>query len=192
MTDIADRFVVVLDANVLFAFRKRDILLSFYSSGLFRARWSEQILDEWESSLVKKRTDLKEGIRSSRNSMRNHFPEAIISGYEALVDALDLPDSNDRHVLAAAIQCGAQLIVTDNLKDFPENKLNSYNIKAISADDFLALTFDLYPAESLTALRKLRIDYKNPPYSPPRFVFDLTAKGLPKLASRLRRRQEFL
>lgn len=47
MKHIADRFVVVLDANVLFPFRKRDVLLRFCEAGLFRARWSPQILDEW-------------------------------------------------------------------------------------------------------------------------------------------------
>ena len=189
---IADRFVVVLDANVLFPFRKRDVLLRFSHAGLFRARWSEDILDEWTRNLLALKPQLEDSIRAQQTAMRDHFPEALVIGHEPLVGALDLPDPDDRHVLAAAIQCGAQHIVTDNLVDFPADKLESYDIEAIDADEFLSRTFDLYPAEALTVLRQLRIHYNNPPYSAPEFVLDLTAKGLPKLAARARQNQAFL
>ena len=189
---IADRFVVVLDANVLFPFRKRDVLLRFYHAGLFRARWSEEILDEWTRNLLALKPHLEDSIRAQQTAMCDHFPEALVMGHDPLVGALDLPDPDDRHVLAAAIQCGAQHIVTENLVDFPSDKLKPYDIEAIDADEFLSRTFDLYPAEALTVLRKLRTHYNNPPYSPPEFVLDLTAKGLPKLAARARQNQTFL
>ena len=120
---IADRFVVVLDANVLFPFRKRDALLRFSHTGLFRARWSEDILDEWTRNLLGLKPQLEDRIRAQQAAMREHFPEALVTGHDPLVGALDLPDPDDRHVLAAAIQCGAQQIVTDNLVDFPADKL---------------------------------------------------------------------
>jgi len=189
---IADRFVVVLDANVLFPFRKRDVLLRFSHAGLFRARWSEEILDEWTRNLLALKPQLEDSIRAQQTAMRDHFPEALVIGHAPLVGALDLHDPDDRHVLAAAIQCGAQHIVTDNLVDFPADKLEPYDIEAIDADEFLSRTFDLYPAEALTVLRQLRTHYNNPPYSAPEFVLDLTAKGLPKLAARARQNQAFL
>jgi predicted nucleic acid-binding protein len=189
---VADRFVVILDANVLFPFRKRDVLLRFSHAGLFRARWSGEILDEWTRNLLGLKPHLEDSIRAQQRAMQDHFQEALVTGYEPLVAALDLPDPYDRHVLAAAIQCGAQHIVTDNLADFPAERLEPYDIEAIDADEFLSRTFDLYPAEAMAVLRDLRAIYKNPPYSAPEFVLDLTAKGLPKLAARARQSQPFL
>lgn len=192
MKHVADRFVVLLDANVLFPFRKRDVLLRFYHAGLFRARWSGQILEEWTRNLLEQKPQLENSVRSQQRAMQEHFPEALVAGHEPLIAALELPDPDDRHVLAAAIQCGAQHIVTDNIADFPADRLAPYDIEAIEADEFVSRTFDLYPAEALAVLRQLREHYRNPPYSPPEFVLDLTAKGLPKLAARVRQHRTFL
>lgn len=186
MKHIADRFVVVLDANVLFPFRKRDVLLRFCQVGLFRARWSQRILDEWTRSLLAEKPHLADSIQAQLEAMQRAFPEACITGYEPLIDALTLPDAEDRHVLAAAIRCGAQHIVTENLKDFPENVLSEFAVEAIDADEFLSRTFDLYPAAAIEALKIMRQGYRNPAFTQSEFVFDLTAKGLPKLASRVR------
>jgi predicted nucleic acid-binding protein len=183
---IADRFVVVLDANVLFPFRKRDVLLSFYHAGLFRARWSGKILDEWTQSLLDQKPHLAESIQSQLEAMRDAFPEALVTGYEHLVEGLTLPDPDDRHVLAAAIRCGAQHIITENLAHFPGEALAEYCVEAIDADEFLSRTFDLYQSEAIEVLKLMRHRYKNPPFTPPEFIMDLTAKGLSKLASRLR------
>lgn len=192
MKHVADRFVVILDANVLFPFRKRDVLLRFYHAGLFRGRWTEQILDEWTRNLLEQKPHLEDSIRSQQRAMQEHFAEAIVTGYEPLIPALNLPDPDDRHVLAAAIQCGAQHIVTENLADFPADLLEQFEIEAIDADEFLSRTFDLYPSEALAVLRSLRELYDNPPFSPPEFILDLTAKGLPKLAARVREHRDFI
>jgi predicted nucleic acid-binding protein len=186
MRHVADRFVVVLDANVLFPFRKRDVLLRFCQAGMFRARWSDDILEEWTSNLLKLKPQLADSIKSQLSAMSAAFPEALVSGYEPLTEGLQLPDPNDRHVLAAAIRCGAQHIVTDNLADFPNNVLGRYGVEAIDADEFLSRTFDLYSELAIEVLASIRRGYSNPPYTPSEFILDLTAKGLPKLASRLR------
>lgn len=186
MKHIADHFVVILDANVLFPFRKRDILLRFCHAGLFRARWTDQILDEWTRNLLVAKPGLADSIQSQLKAMREAFPEALVTGHEALIAGLELPDPDDRHVLAAAIRCGAQHIITENLTDFPEGALSAFSIEAIGADEFLARTFDLYKAEAVEILGTMRKVYKSPPFNPSEFVLDLTAKGLPKLASRLR------
>jgi len=192
MSHIADRFVVLLDANVLYPFRVRDVLLRFAHAGLFRARWTQAILDEWASNLLARRPDLEASIRAQQEKMREIFPEALVTDSDHLIAALDLPDPDDNHVLAAAIQCGAQHIVTQNLKDFPAGHLEPYDIEAIGADEFLARTFELYRTEALIVLRDLRRAYTRPPFTPSEFVFDLTAKGMPKLASHLHGLREFL
>jgi hypothetical protein len=186
LRSVSDRFVVVLDANELFPFRVRDALLRFAEAGLFRARWSNDIIGEWRSSLLKLKPHLEESIDSQIAAMRKAFPESWVEGYEPLIDGLELPDESDRHVLAAAIRAGAEHIITENLKDFPANTLEPLGIEAVSADDFLSSTFELYPAEGVATLRAMRIDYKNPPFTPAEFIFDLQAKGMPKLASLLR------
>ncbi len=187
MNQIADCPVVVLDANVLFPFRKRDIPLRMHHAGLFRARWTERILDEWTRSLLERKPSLEASVRSQRRAMSEHFAEAPVAGYEPLIGTLVLPDADDRHVLAAAIRCGAQHIVTDNLADFPAEALTGFAIEAIDADTFLSRIFDLYPSEALAVLRTLRETYKNPPFSPSAFILDLTAKNLPQLAARVER-----
>ncbi len=183
MTRLADPRVALLDANVLFPFRKRDILLRFHHAGLFRARWTERILDEWTLNLLEQKPHLEPSVRSQRHAMREHFGEAVVTGYEPLIGTLELPDADDRHVLAAAIRCGAQCIVTDNLSDFPAEVLAKFHIAAADADGFLSRTFDLYPSEALGVLHSLRKAYSNPPFTPLEFVCDLTAKGLPRLAA---------
>jgi hypothetical protein len=138
-------FVVVLDANVLYPFRKRDILLNFAHVGFFRARWTDRIEAEWTRSLLARRPDCVASVEAQRAAMREHFPEALVTGYESLIEALKLPDPDDRHVLAAAICCGAQMIVTENLTHFPDDTLAPFSIEAIGADDFLLQTFELDP-----------------------------------------------
>ena len=180
MNRFAGTPVALLDANVLYPFRKRDILLRFHHAGLFRARWTDRILDEWTLNLLERKPRLGRSVRSQLRAMREHFPEALVTGYEPLIGTLDLPDANDRHVLAAAIRCGAHNIVTDNLADFPAEILARFDVEAVNADGFLSRTFDLHPSEAIGVLRT----YSNPPFTPAEFVRDLAAKGLPRLAER--------
>ena len=186
MIHLSDRFVVILDANVLYPFRKRDILLRFYEAGLFRAHWTDEITDEWTRRLIANKPALEPSIMAQLGAMRTAFPEAVIENYQQFTNGLKLPDPGDRHVLAAAIQCGAQHIVTENLRDFPIDLLKDYGIEAIDTDEFLIRTFELYPGEALAVLRQLRIDYQNPSLSVSELIMDLFTKGLPKLSARLR------
>lgn len=186
MRSVTDRFVVVLDANVLYPYRMRDALLRFAEAGLFRARWSPAILDEWRRSLLVRRPELEGSIDAQIRAMARAFPESCVTGADALIASLDLPDANDRHVLATAIRTGAEHIVTENLKDFPDGALGPFGITAVTADDFLSSTFELYPGDAFRAIRTMRRAYGNPPFSPGEFIFDLQAKGLPKLASMLK------
>lgn len=131
-------FTVVYDANVLYPSMLRDILLRLAGSGNFRARWTNKILDEVFRNLKSNRPDLDPTkLDRTRNLMRQAVDDCLVTGYEDLVESLCLPDRDDRHVLAAAIRCGAQVIVTVNKRDFPKTRLEPFDIEAQSADEFL-------------------------------------------------------
>lgn len=113
-------FTVVYDACVLYPAPLRDLLIGIAGTGIVRARWSDQILDECFRNVALNRPDIPaERLDRTRALMNTAVPDCLVSDYHALVGALSLPDEDDRHVLAAAIRCGAQAIITFNLKDFP-------------------------------------------------------------------------
>ena len=123
-------FVVVYDACVLYPAPLRDLLVRLASAGIVRARWSDTILDECFRSILKNRADLKsEALNRTRELMTRAVADCMVTGFDDLVEALELPDVDDCHVLAAAIRAGAQAIITFNLDDFPEEKLGPYNVR---------------------------------------------------------------
>lgn len=106
--------------------------------GLVEARWSEDIHAEWIRNLATQNSNLTvERLEATRDLMRRVLPEADVTGYEYLIPAIQLPDPDDRHVLAAAIDCKASVIVSSNLKDFPKSHLSRYGITCREPDDFL-------------------------------------------------------
>jgi predicted nucleic acid-binding protein len=192
LNHIADPFVVVLDASVLYPVRKKEVLLRFAQRGLYRARWSATIMEEWVRNAKADSPEQSIGIDRHVSAIEEHFPECWVSGFEPLIEGLTLPDPDDRHVLAAAIRCSAQHIVTDNLKHFPDKILENHDMTAITADDFLSNTFDLYISEAIQVLRQLREIKTKPPFTSSEFIIDLTKKGLPKLAAKAKRHIENL
>ena len=113
-------------------------------SGHFRARWSNDIHREWIRGVLRKRPDLtEEKLQSVKALMNRHIPGCLVEGYESLIPGIILPDPNNRHVVAAAIQTRAEVIVIYNLKDFPDEALEPYNIRAIHPDDFIMDLCDL-------------------------------------------------
>jgi hypothetical protein len=99
---------------------------------------------------------LEESVMEQAAAVREVFQECFVTGYEPLIEGLELPDPDDRHVLAAAIKCSAQIIVTENLKDFPPEALEEHGIEVLGVDDALVNTFDLFPIEGARALRTVR------------------------------------
>jgi predicted nucleic acid-binding protein len=131
-------FAVVYDACVLYPSIVRDVLIRVAIEGTVRAHWSDQILDEVFRNLKKNRPDLDPAkLNRTRSLMNMALEDANVTGYESIIDGLALPDPDDRHVLAAAIRAGAQVIVTDNLKHFPSAALDPFGISAKGSDDFL-------------------------------------------------------
>src|SRR5262245_56373535 len=124
-------FVVVYDACVLFPNALRDILIRIGISGLVRARWTNDILDETFRSIKEHYKHInEEALKRTRELMNSAIRDCLVDGYQPLIGGLALPDPNDRHVLAAAIACGAQTIVTFNLKDFPPEATGPHHIEA--------------------------------------------------------------
>ena len=131
------RRVALLDANVLYPARIRDLLIRLDIAGLYQARWSEQILDECFRNIVENRSDLSpERLAGTRLRMNAALPAAMVDDFEGLIADQDLPDPDDHHVLAAALKAGAGFLVTNNLDDFPAGKVPKH-IVVLSPDDFV-------------------------------------------------------
>jgi predicted nucleic acid-binding protein len=182
---ISSRLSAILDANVLYPFLVRDVLLSLAEAGLYRPLWTDRINDEWTSHLIERRPEKAAQIKVTVEVMNEAFPEALISQYEDLIDVLQLPDANDRHVLAAAICGSANVIVTENIKDFPLPILERYDLDARSADEFVLNTVELYPVDALAALRRMRLRYTNPPYAQNELLRAMLRCGLVTTAASL-------
>lgn len=180
-------FVVLYDACVLYPAPLRDLLVRLANTGIVRARWSEPILDECFRSILANRPDLKpEALVRTRELMTQAVPDCIVTGFEALIEGLDLPDKDDRHVLAAAIRSGAQAIVTFNLKDFPEQKLVPYNVEAKHPDDFVLDAIDLAPGIVATVVAEQARALRNPPRSVGELLDTLRDQGIVRSVARLR------
>ena len=160
---------------------------------LFRARWSDQIHDEWIKSVLKDRPDLKlEQLERTRSLMNAHVRDCLVTGYEYLIEGLTLPDPDDRHVLAAAIRGSASVIVTFNLDDFPPECLDKFGIDAQHPDEFITHLIDLAPAVVCAAAKRHRTSLKNPPKTVDEYLGALANQRLPETVSRLREFQELI
>jgi PIN domain len=186
-------FTALYDACVLYPAPLRDLLMYVAVTDLYRARWSNAIHDEWIRSLLRDRPDLtREQLQRTRELMNAHVRDCLVTGYEPLIPALSLPDPNDRHVLAAAIHCGADVIVTFNLRHFPDDILKPFGIEAQHPDDFLSYQLDLAPNIVCAAAKRQRTGLKNPPKTVEQYLESLERQGLAKTVSVLRRFAELI
>lgn len=155
------RFTCVLDTNMIYPIDIRDLLFWFASYDLFTPKWSKQIFREWEN-VMKRKGIPEEEIKKRLRKAQLAFPDALVDNYEPIVNSLELPDEKDRHVLAAAIKTNANIIVTNNMKDFPKEYLASFGLTAKTADDFITDTIDLNADLALEAFRALVLNRTNP------------------------------
>ena len=181
------RPTALLDANVLYPAGLRDLLLRLADRYLYAPLWSPDIHAEWMRSLLADRPDIEAGVlERTRAVMDGHFPDAVVTGYEPLAAALDLPDPDDRHVLAAAIHGDADTIVTRNLRDFPADRLVPHKIAAHHPDAFIAGLFEADPETALEAVRGHRTALRHPPRSAGDYLAALERLGLTGTVSLLR------
>jgi hypothetical protein len=162
------------------------------TTGVISARWSAEILGEWVENLLVNRPDLKrERLERTCAEMNRAVPDAMVTGYESLVSTLSLPDPNDRHVLAAAITCGAEVVLTLNLRDFPGDRLPE-GLSAVAPDEFLCRVFDQNPAALLQTMTAHRASLTRPPKTPEEYVESLRNGGLIELAQRVSSRLDLI
>lgn len=185
MPALAGKVVALLDANVLYPFLVRDILLSLADAGLYQARWTGDIVAEWTRTFAAKRPEKRALIERTAKIMATRFPESLVVGYEALIPKLNLPDPGDRHVLAAAIVCEADVIVTWNERDFPADAVGCDRIQVQTPDDFILQIMDASPTTTRRALRTMRLRYRSPPYAATDLLRAMERAGLVDAASNL-------
>ncbi|MGO4248228.1 putative toxin-antitoxin system toxin component, PIN family [Paenarthrobacter sp. RAF54_2] len=151
-------FTALLDSCVLWPSTQRDFLLSLAFEGAYRFIFSEAILAEVEANEEIKRVERGDSEEEGRKKaahlvgrMRSSFGDAIVMQWEGLEGTYSLPDPDDEHVLAAAVVGGAGSIVTENFRDFPEEKLPG-GIQIVSAKEFAFDTVSMRPDLGLCAV----------------------------------------
>lgn len=184
---MSSRITVIYDACVLYPAPLRDLLMHLALTDLFKARWTDWIHDEWIRSLLEQRPELRiDDLERTRSLMNSHVRDCLVTGFEHLIPGIDLPDPDDRHVVAAAVHGGADLIITSNLKDFPADRLLPYNLAAQHPDEFIADLIALNPAKVCEAAANHRRSLRHPPKSVDDYLSTLLRQGLVQTVNRLR------
>lgn len=186
------RYTAILDANVLYPMLVRDLLLSLATAGLFHARWTVAIHDEWIRNLAEARPDIAAQLPGIAAAMDAAVPDSIVEHYEPLIGCLTLPDVNDRHVVAAAIAGHADAIVTFNLKHFPTEVISPHGIEVQHPDDFVMNQLQLQELVAIEAIKKMRARWKNPARSAVELIVALEKRGLPFTAAYLKQAEALI
>ncbi|MEI6449077.1 MAG: PIN domain-containing protein [Actinomycetes bacterium] len=176
-------WTALLDACVLFPMSTRDLLLRGAERYLYEVRWSAQIVEEVRRNLVEDQRCTVEQATCLIGQMTGAFPEAAVTGHEPLIEAM-VNDPGDRHVLAAAITAGADVIVTDNVRHFPSMACDQYGIEVQTADELPSYSFDLAPEVMGEIFLQQVRDLERPALDAPSALAALE-KRLPTLAARL-------
>ena len=180
-------FTVIYDACVLYPAPLRDLLVRLAQKRLFQARWTDRILDEAFRSIKGDRPDLTdEQLGRTRDLMCKAVPNCLVTGYEDLVGAIQLPDPADRHVLAAAIRAGAQTIVTTNLRHFPTRALSPYDVEAQHPDTFVRDLVEFRSGAVVSVVHEQREQLVRHPKTLPELLDTLERHGLVQTVSLLR------
>ncbi|WP_161596025.1 PIN domain-containing protein [Flavisphingopyxis soli] len=154
---LVGRYSAFLDANVLHPAFLRASLLWFADARLLRPVWSKDVLKEWRRSVQRRHSDIDDAkLDALQATFVDQFPDAEVSEYEPFIEAIQLPDKDDRHVLAAAIVGRCNGIITSNLKHFPPDALDKFGIEAVHPDDFIVNIIDLDSNKALGACKRHR------------------------------------
>lgn len=178
-------FPAFLDTCVLYPAYLADTLLRLAEASAYRPLWSADVLAELRRNVIER------GIPSDKVDRRialmtRSFPDALVTGYESLVEGM-ANDPKDRHVLAAAVRANAEVLVTFNIRDFPEPALKPYDIVAVHPDEFLLDQLDLDPGLTMMILRQQAASYRREPTSVPGVLVLLERTGVPRFAAEMRR-----
>jgi hypothetical protein len=181
------RPLVFTDANVLYAAAARDLLVELAVAKAIALRWTEAVHDEWTAALARSRPDLDpQRIERTRQLLAQALPDALVTGYEPRIPALELPDGDDRHVLAGAIEGGCQIALTFNLAHFPAEALAPHNLVAMHPDTFLSTLCSADAGPIVAAAARIRARLANPPLPPGDYLSTLAKHDLSLTAQALR------
>lgn len=179
------RFPAFLDTCSIFPAYLCDTLLRLAEAGAYRPLWSAEVLEELRRNLPD-RGLADEAIAYRIGEMRRAFPEAEVTGYNHLIEAMPC-DPKDKHVLAAAVRGGAEVLVTFNTSDFPQKPTGEYDLEVVHPDGFLLDQLDLYPGLTIVALRDQAASYSSPVMTVGDLLGRLAAAGVPRFSSEARR-----
>ena len=188
----ANRFTAIVDACSLAGALHRNLLLSLAEAEFYRLRWSGPILDETEQAIVRildRERVADSAVRASRAraAMERAFEEAMVEGFDSFLCACgDMPDSKDAHVLAAALKTRASIIVTENVRDFPDRIVAPLNIEVRTSDDFIADTIELDAGRAVAAIRMMRDRLRKPALTAQALLLEMEAVGLVETVGVLR------
>ena len=179
-------FTALLDANVLYPAPMRDVLMQLAVTDIFKAKWTSDIHREWIEALLRNQPHRDRAVlERTRDLMDASTRDCLVTGYEGLIPSLELPDPDDRHVLAAAIVGRCDVIVTQNQKDFPDATLSQFGIETQHPDEFLCNHLSLAPGLFCSAIKKVRLRLNNPPFTAEEYLGMMTQQGLVAMAAEL-------
>jgi hypothetical protein len=188
----SDLASAVLDSCVLYPPGLRNLFLWLAVEEVYFPRWTEAIHEEWirnalENDARKNHPPLlsREKLERTRDLMNRNADRSVVTGFEHWIPRISLPDPDDRHVLAAAIESESSYIVTFNLRHFPASALSAHGVEAIHPDSFLCKLFEDNPNGFLRAVEALRNSLKNPPLSGQQLLKNWRKAGLPRLVEQL-------
>ncbi len=182
-------FTALLDANVLVPVSLADTVLRAAERDLYRPLWSVRILDEVRRALHKIHPTAPPSRFETRIAAMNMtFPDSTLTDFDGILPSIELPDPDDRHVVAAAYTGGADLIVTNNLKDFPQDELKRWRLEAVNPDCFLCDMFDLFPQAMLIIIQEQTADMQHPPTDVDELLASLERAGVPEFVHAVRQK----
>lgn len=162
-------------------------MLRMADKGAFRPLWSEKVIDEAQRALERVHSTVDPNrFRSRFRSMNEAYDDALVTGWEPLAACIRLPDPNDAHVVAAALVGRAEVIVTENTKDFPDSVLGPLGLKAVHLDEFLLDQFELSPKSASRIIVEQANAMKRPPVDTNRLLERLSRSGAPQFSRRVR------
>ena len=183
-----DRTSVFVDTNVLVSAALRDIMMELALDDLIDLFWSPQVILELKRALAKRVGAIRERIDHMIAEMTRALPGAsIVPDTRRELHAV-LPDSNDNHVLLAALTAESSILLTFNLKDFPAQQLrmDSDTLTAMHPDAFVVHMLTTQAPAVLVITARIRASLTRPPLSVDAYVTNLARSGLPNTAMLLR------
>jgi hypothetical protein len=176
--------VAVYDACVLYPFHLRNLLVQCAVDRLVEARWTDQIHDEWIRNLSTGNPELPVRLLfAARDLMKAALPSATVTGYEAVIPSITLPDLDDRHVVAAAVTARASIVVTWNVRDFPAAELQKHGLVRQTPDVFLTNLFGQMPDATIQAAKGARRNLRRSKVPAKEFVDVLRRQRLVRFTS---------